>query len=97
MSTAFLYGDLDTIVYMEYPQLTLEAEKEPKVCLLRKSLYGLKQSPRMWNQKIDEFLRSIFLNILFRKNVQCGSRALQCWERQIRHCYMLLSTLFGQI
>ena len=25
-------------------------------CQLQKTLYGLKQSPRMWNQKIDNYL-----------------------------------------
>jgi hypothetical protein len=65
VSTTFLYGDLDTIVYMEYPKTTLEEKNETKVCLLRKSLYGLKQSPRMWNQKIDEFFKNYGFSSLY--------------------------------
>jgi hypothetical protein len=29
------------------------------MCKFHKSLYGLKQSPRTWNQKLDAFLKSI--------------------------------------
>src|SRR5271163_2661281 len=35
-----------------------EASSSKAVCRLNQTLYGLKQSPRMWNKKIDEYLIS---------------------------------------
>src|SRR5271170_1052571 len=35
-----------------------EASSSEAVCRLNQTLYGLKQSPRMWNKKIDEYLIS---------------------------------------
>ena len=51
---AFLHGNLKETIYMNQPEGFEEGEN--KVCLLKKSLYGLKQSPRMWYLKFDEFL-----------------------------------------
>ena len=59
VKTAFLYGDLDTEIYMELPEGFEDEKRQGKVCRLKKSLYGLKQSPRCWNHKLDEFLKSI--------------------------------------
>ncbi|KAL0323604.1 UNVERIFIED_CONTAM: Secreted RxLR effector protein [Sesamum angustifolium] len=43
----FLYGDLNEIVYMEQPPgYVAQVEKQRMVCKLKKTIYGLKQSPR---------------------------------------------------
>jgi hypothetical protein len=58
--TAFLAGDLEEEVYMEQPEeFRIGTDEEDLVCLLRKSLYRLKQAPRVWNRKIRQFLKSI--------------------------------------
>jgi hypothetical protein len=54
--TAFLYGELEEDIYMELPEGYGKEFKEGKALKLRKSLYGLKQSPRCWNSKVHEFM-----------------------------------------
>uniref|UniRef100_A0A1J3I7B7 Retrovirus-related Pol polyprotein from transposon TNT 1-94 n=2 Tax=Noccaea caerulescens TaxID=107243 RepID=A0A1J3I7B7_NOCCA len=49
VKTAFLHGDLEERILMQQPEGFIKKGDENKVCLLRKSLYGLKQSPRQWN------------------------------------------------
>ena len=58
VKTAFLHGTLDEVIYMSQPEGFIEKGNEDKVCLLKKSLYGLKQSPRQWNKKFDDFMKS---------------------------------------
>lgn len=53
--TAFLNGELKTNIYIKYPE-GLENTKEGKVLKLRKALYGLKEAPRCWNEKLNNFL-----------------------------------------
>jgi hypothetical protein len=55
VKTAFLNGELEEDIYMDQPQGFVQDGKEHMVCKLKKSLYGLKQSPRAWYQHIDMF------------------------------------------
>ena len=60
--TAFLYGFLDEIIYVEQPHLF---ELNPElVCRLRKALYGLKQAPQVWYQTLVDFLKKLGLERL---------------------------------
>ncbi|KAG8481615.1 hypothetical protein CXB51_026469 [Gossypium anomalum] len=49
----FLHGELEEDIYMQQPEGFTVSEKENYVCLLKKSLYGLKQSPRQWYKRFN--------------------------------------------
>jgi hypothetical protein len=56
VKTAFLHGDLKEEIYMKHPEGFVVKGKKELVCKLKKSLYGLKQSPRMRYQKFDTYI-----------------------------------------
>ncbi len=57
VETAFLNGKLEEEVYMEQPQGFVEPGKEGLVCRLKRSIYGLKQSPRCWNLTLVQHMK----------------------------------------
>ncbi|KAI9187464.1 hypothetical protein LWI28_028427 [Acer negundo] len=48
--------ELEETIYMSQPEGFKVAGKEDYVCLLKKSLYGLKQSPKQWYRRFDTFI-----------------------------------------
>lgn len=61
VETAFLYGSLDEEIYMCQPKGY--EDHTNRVCKLNKSLYGLKQASRVWNQKFTNFLQKFQFKI----------------------------------
>jgi hypothetical protein len=57
--TAFLNGNLEEEIYMDQPEGFKVPGKENLVCRLKKSLYGLKQSPRCWNKVFHNYMMTI--------------------------------------
>ncbi|KAE8898762.1 hypothetical protein PF005_g27114 [Phytophthora fragariae] len=52
VKTAFLYGALDELIFMEQPP-GFQVDGPGLVCELLKSLYGLKQAPNIWNRTLQ--------------------------------------------
>lgn len=59
VKTAFLHGDIEETLFMEQPPCFEDGTN--KVCLLKKSLYGLKQAGRNWNLMLKKTLKSFGL------------------------------------
>ncbi|MBW0479544.1 hypothetical protein O181_019259 [Austropuccinia psidii MF-1] len=59
VETAFLHGDMDTVVYVKQVKGFEAPGKENWVWLLNRSLYGTKQAPRMWKVKFTKTLNEL--------------------------------------
>lgn len=56
VKTAFLNGTVDETIYMKQPEGFIEEGQESIVCLVKRSIYGLKQAARCWNLALNEAL-----------------------------------------
>ena len=56
VDNAFLHANLEEEIYMALPQ-GLSTSKPNQVCLLKKSLYGLKKASRQWFNTISHALQ----------------------------------------
>eukprot|EP00253_Pinus_taeda_P012022 PITA_12022 len=64
VKTAFLNGKIEEEVYIEQPEGLETFNCESHVCQLKRSLYSLKQAPRDWYTRIDNY----FIELGFTKS-----------------------------
>ena len=65
----FTNSDTDVEIYMRQPEGFVEQGRKNSVCRLNKSLYRLKQSPRLWG----ETLAKVFISMGFHKTYSDAS------------------------
>jgi hypothetical protein len=53
--------EIEEETYIKQPEGYVILGRENEVCRLKKCIYGLKQSSRVWNQKFNKFLTSFGL------------------------------------
>lgn len=65
MKKGFLHVDLQEEVFMQQPPGFVAKGEPDHVCILRKSIYGLQQSPRAWFDKFS----SLLLRVGFKRSI----------------------------
>ena len=58
VKTTFLHGNLEEKILMSQPEGFKAKGYEDYVCLLHKSLYGLKQFSKLWYMRFDQYMIS---------------------------------------
>ncbi|CAI7863347.1 unnamed protein product [Closterium sp. NIES-53] len=84
VKNVFLYALVDIVIYVEQPHTY--GEGDSRVCQLQKSLYGIKQAPRLWQQ----YLHNILLEIGFKQQPHDPG----IHRRNFRSEYILLTVYF---
>jgi hypothetical protein len=60
VNITFLHGDIEEEIYVKKLECFVVKGKKDLVCKMKKSLYGLKQPPRMRYQKFDTYMLGRF-------------------------------------
>ena len=55
VKSTFLNGILEEVVYIEQPEGFFDPNKKDMVCKLHRALYGLKQSHRVWYDRLHNY------------------------------------------
>jgi hypothetical protein len=79
----FLNPDVDNNIYLEHPPLWVDKKEnriltDKDVCKLNKVLYGLKQSPRLWQQYVKKVLKSLGFRLINRDNYVYINNKTKC-------------------
>jgi Reverse transcriptase (RNA-dependent DNA polymerase) len=76
VNNVFLHGDLKEEVYMDIPSGFVNKQLKGKVCHLKRSLYGLKQSSCAWFDRFSMAIKKTWLS-----TKQCRSHYVHPEER----------------
>ena len=63
VKTTFLNGVIEEEVYIEQKKIIETFDWESHVCRLKQALYSLKQVPRAWYTKIDNYITGLGFTI----------------------------------
>jgi len=90
VKTTFLRGYLKEKIYMTQPKNNIENGRVISFYKFKKSLYGLKHSPKMWYQKFDSFVLGLgFLRFKSNRYVlQTRWWSFPCYH-SICRCYVI--------
>ena len=64
LMTTFLNGSLEEDIYMDQTIVFVSKGQEDKVCRLKRSIYGLKQSSRSWYLRFHKAITSFSLSMV---------------------------------
>lgn len=59
VKTTFFHGSLREEFYVEQPEGFEVQYRQTHVCRLKKSLYGLKQPPQAWYDRINNYIMKL--------------------------------------
>ena len=84
IKNVFFHGDLAKEVYMEQPPGFVGHDESGLVCKLRRSLYGLKQSPRAWFNRFSLVVQD------FGVIQSTTGHSIFCHHTSTRQCFYLI-------